>query len=152
MPAWILDENVFKRSLEAACTTTAENVDAAKVMEFVQLHGKWVFTDAIRIKYWVHWKGRSCNGSLTLRLLKSFQELMWDADRSILLEDVPVVAGDYHDDDEFVVSAAAAAPADAVLVTDDSRLRDALVAEGIPDQKGFRVVGIAQAVAIQAEL
>jgi hypothetical protein len=84
-------------------------------------------------------------------MLMSFQELMADADRSMFLVKLPAVPGEYDPDDQFVVSAAAAAT-DAVLVTTDGRLRKALEAEGIGAAQGFGVVDIAGALKIQSHL
>lgn len=152
MPAWILDENVLKLSLDAACTGSADGLHAAQVMSFVQENGRWVFSDAIRIRYLANWRSRACNAPLTVRMFESLRDLMWDSERSLLLDEIAIVDGRYHDDDEFIVSAAAAAGADAVLVTNDGRLRDKLAETGIPGEFGFAVVDIAGAIALQADL
>lgn len=149
MPTWVLDENVFKRSLEAACTRSGEDLDAATVLSFVQMQGTWVFTHALREKYLSNWRSRACDAPLTTRMFESLRDLMWDSDRSALLDNVPIVDGRYHDDDEFVVSAAAAAGRGAILVTNDGRLRDALARAGIPVQYGFDVVDVAGALILQ---
>lgn len=152
MPTWVLDENVFKRSLEASCTRAGEDLDAAAVMAFVQQEGRWVFTDAIRVRYLANWRSRTCDGPLTVRMFESFRDLMYDSERSVLLDEVPVIEGSYHDDDQFVVSAAAMAEPDAVLVTGDGRLRNALAVAGIPAEHGFSVVDVAGAIALHAQL
>lgn len=152
MPAWVLDENVIKRSLEAACTKSAEDLDAARVLGFVQDRGRWVFTHALRQRYLSNWKSRACDAPLTIRMFQSLRDLMWDSERSTLLDDVPIVVGPYHDDDEFVVSAAAAAGSGAILVTNDGRLRDALARAHIPAAYGFSVVDTAGALVIQGSL
>ena len=152
MPTWILDENIFRRALEAECTLSPEDLNAVEVMQFVQLHGKWVFTDAIRDRYWYQWRSRTCDGGLSLQMLMSFQELMADADRSVFLGEVSVVPGDYDPDDQFVVSAAAAAADTGVLVTTDGRLRKALGDEGVGAANGFGVVDIAGAIELQNQL
>ncbi len=146
---WILDENVFKRSLDAACTKSGEDLDAAKVLTFVQLQGRWVFSHAIREKYLSNWRSRACEAPLTIRMFESLRDLMWDSERSALLDDVPNVDGRYHDDDQFIVSAAAAAGLGSILVTSDGRLRDALARAGIPVQDGFQVVDVAGALVVQ---
>jgi len=85
-------------------------------------------------------------------MFSSFRDLMYDSDHSALLDEVETIDGRYHDDDEFIVSAAAAVGNGAILVTDDGRLRTALAAAGIPAAHGFEVVDIAGAVAMQAAL
>lgn len=150
VPAWILDETVFKRSLEAPCTDAAEDLDAAKVLGYVQAHGRWVFSDAIRERYLSNWKMKTCTAPLTVRTFLSLRNLMWDAERSLLLDGVEAINGRYHGDDEFIVSAAAAVREDAILVTEDGRLRTRLAMTGIPAEFGFTVVDVAGALAIQA--
>jgi len=82
-------------------------------------------------------------------MFESLRDLMWDSERSALLDDVPNVDGRYHDDDQFIVSAAAAAGLGSILVTSDGRLRDALARAGIPVQYGFQVVDVAGALVVQ---
>ncbi len=150
MPAWVLDENVFKRSLAAPCSDAPLDLDAAKVLDFVQTRGKWVFTNPIREAYLSNWRGATCKTPLSVRRFRSFLESMWDSERHTLFGEVGIVDGRYHDDDEFIVSAAAAAGSGSILVTEDGRLRTRLVELGIAVEHGFSVVDIAGALAIQS--
>lgn len=136
----VLDENIYIKAIQAECTEDPTDRTAASTVQAVQQRHRWVFSRDILDAYRRQFSRATCKGAAASRLMKSLNEVMFDARRFCLLDDPKPVVGSFDPDDQHVVSAAASASAACLLVTTDGRLKRALDAAGIPERHGFSVL------------
>ncbi len=144
----VLDEDVYVFALQSEGTAKQEDRQAAFFIDCLQRHHRWVLTHEIEAAYRKHFaRGDFYRGPVAIGLMKHLNEVMFDQARSLWIPNPLRVAGNYHNDDVHMVSAAAAV-AGSVLVTSDAPLRRALRETGLAEKCGFEVMDFPEALAI----
>jgi hypothetical protein len=145
----VIDECVLIRALEAEGTDASDlEVQAAELLAVVQDEHRWIMSFELIDIYYDRLYQAPNKGVIWRRIQASLAGQIWDPGRHLWLDEVPTITGPYHSKDQVYVSAAAAAPAGSLLVTDDHRLLRQLCGCDLPERHGFRPCTIAEAMAL----
>jgi hypothetical protein len=149
----VLDENIYIRGIEAECSALdarPTNERAARLVVAIQQRHQWIASPGIARAYLqaVDYPNR-CKQPIANQMIKSFNDVLADTERSIWLEqdqllDIP---GDYDPNDRHMVRAAAARTG-CYLTTMDTELVRQLARLRIPEERGFIVIGLDEAETI----
>ncbi len=141
----VVDENVYVFALKAEGTRDPEHLTCAELILCVQTRHVWAVTADIDIAYRRQFQKQDYyRGALASTLLRSLDRALHDSNRSIWLSAVDPVDGGYDPNDHHVVAAAAAVE-EAILITDDVRLKTQLIDGGVAAARGFTVLSSTQA-------
>jgi hypothetical protein len=136
----VLDEDVYVFALESEGTDDLEYIASARLVTCLQQRHRWIVTPAINAAYRRQFaRQRRPRGSVASGMMVSLDDVLFDAQRSLWINDAPEIEGPYDPSDRHVVAAAGAVRG-AILVTSDGRLTDSLVAEQTAENHGFRVL------------
>ena len=144
----VIDESVLVGALRVEMGAEAWHTAAAQLLLQVQERHRMVFSDDIARAYYRQISHISHKRSVAASTaIKSVTGVLYDGVRGLWVANPRRVVGEYDKDDQHVVGAAAAV-AGSVLVTEDHRLRRALLDSGIAQRHRFTVVCVGEGVAL----
>lgn len=134
----VLDEGPYIRALESECTRDRDDLAWAAVVTAIQRSHRWVLTVRVEAAYRRQFASIRCKGSVTSELMKSLNQVLFNASRVVLVHQPVNVSGDFDPDDAHVVCAAASVRG-SVLITIDEKLARDLDRNGVSSRHGFAV-------------
>jgi hypothetical protein len=144
---FVFDESCYIRGLYAETTHLAEDLAAARLLQCLQVHHRWILTEPIMSAYYRQFKKHVAdNGRIASELVRSMRDVLRSIDSHRIQQRLEPIPGAYDHDDDHMVEAAAAVPG-CLLITLDRKLIAALAVEGIPGRYGFEVLDVTVALA-----